>query len=58
MFSVIQPYSALSAHTASATDVNNQLWTIEVETVDGSNRFVLKNKATGLKQGDGVDVVL
>ena len=34
--------------TASATDVNNQLWTIEVETVDGSNRFVLKNKATGL----------
>ena len=34
--------------TASPTDVNKQLWTIEVKAVSGSNRFVLRNKATGL----------
>ena len=34
--------------TASSTDVNNQLWTIKVTTVAGSNRFVLVNKATGM----------
>ena len=34
--------------TASATDVNTQLWTIKVTTVSGSNRFVLVNKASGM----------
>ena len=38
----------VNAITATPTDVNKQLWTIEVKTVSGSNRFVLRNKATGL----------
>ena len=33
---------------ATSTDVDNQLWTIKVTPVSGSNRFVLTNKATGM----------
>ena len=33
---------------ATPTDVDNQLWTIEVTAVSGSNRFILTNKATGM----------